>query len=669
MSIMAKYLKRIYIGLIILFLYLPIGVLIVSSFNNTKVLGKWGGFTLDWYKNLFENEAILNSLKNTLLIAVLAATIATILGVIGCVAISKMKRGTKSVINSVTNIPMLNAEIVTGLAFMLLFLGIGMKLTFNTLLIAHITFCIPYVVLSVMPKIEQSDRYMYEAARDLGATPIQAFFQITLPEIMPGVLSGFVMSFTMSIDDFVITYFTRGSGIDTLSTKIYTEVKKGIKPEMYALSTLLFVTVFILMILVNKSPADKREKKPVSKKKRIFMYAGAGAMAVAIIVAICFGMKGSKATENKELHVYNWGEYIDPEVIKMFEKETGYKVYYEEFETNEDMYTIVERGARTYDVICPSDYMIAKMIENNLLAEIDYSNVPNLSYIGEEYIELSKGFDPENKYSVPYCYGTVGIMYNTKMVNEEVSSWDILFDEKYSGEILMQASVRDAYCVALSELGYSINTLNEDELKEATELLIKQKPLVQAYVVDQVRDKMIDNRAAIGVIYSGEAEYMKEENPDLEYVVPEEGTNFWVDSWVIPSNAENKEAAEAWINFMCEPEIALLNFEYILYASPNTGVKELIEDENLLNSQALYPDDEILERCEVYEYLGEDGDAMYDKYWTQVGAASSEVEEEGETEEDGNSLFVIFNITGIVLVVSLLLVWNIISYVKERKRK
>lgn len=667
---MAKYLKKIYLGLIVLFLYLPIGVLIVSSFNNTKVLGKWGGFTFDWYKNLFENEAILNSLRNTLLIAVLAATIATILGVLGCVAISKMKRGTKSVINGVTNIPMLNAEIVTGLAFMLLFLGIGMKLTFNTLLIAHITFCIPYVVLSVMPKIEQSDRYMYEAARDLGATPLQAFFQITLPEIMPGVLSGFVMAFTMSIDDFVITYFTRGSGIDTLSTKIYTEVKKGIKPEMYALSTLLFVTVFILMILANKAPSEKREKKPVSKKKRIFTYAGAGVVAVAIIVAVIVSAKGNNTTTNKELYVYNWGEYIDPEVITMFEEKTGYKVYYEEFETNEDMYTIVERGARIYDVICPSDYMIAKMIENGLLAEIDYSNIPNLSYIGEEYMELSKGFDPENKYSVPYCYGTVGIMYNTTMVDDVVDSWDILFDEKYSGQILMQASVRDAYCVALSELGYSINTLNENELKEATELLIDQKPLVQAYVIDQVRDKMIDNRAAIGVIYSGEAEYMREENADLEYVVPKEGTNFWVDSWVIPSNAENKEAAEAWINFMCEPEIALLNFEYILYASPNTGVKELIEDEALLNSQALYPSDEVLERCAVYEYLGEDGDAMYDKYWTQVGAASSEVEDEGEEEESGgSSMFVILNIVGIIIVLGLLVFWNVKEGIKERKRK
>lgn len=658
---MSKYLKKIYIGLIVVFLYLPIGVLIVSSFNNTKVLGKWGGFTLDWYKQLFHNEAILNSLRNTLLIAVLAASIATVLGVLACVTINRMKRSTKSIIMGITNIPMLNAEIVTGLAFMLLFLGIGMSLSFSTLLIAHVTFCIPYVVLSVMPKIEQSDRSMYEAARDLGASPAYAFFKITLPEIMPGVVSGFVLSFTMSIDDFVITYFTRGSGIDTLSTKIYTEVKKGIKPEMYALSTLLFVTVFILMVLVNRTPSENGKEK---KKSGKLAYVGLFAVIAIVVFGLFFANPSSEVEDNKELYVYNWGEYIDPAVIEMFEKDTGYKVYYEEFETNEDMYTIVERGARTYDVICPSDYMIAKMIANNLLAEIDYSNVPNIKNIGKEYMESSKGFDPENKYSVPYTFGTVGIMYNKNMVDEVVDSWDILFDKKYEDQILMQASVRDAYCVALSYLGYSINTLNEDELQEATDLLIDQKPIVQAYVIDQVRDKMIDNRAALGVIYSGEAEYMRYENPDLEYVVPKEGSNIWIDSWVIPANCENKEAAEAWINYMCEPEIALLNFEYITYSSPVTVVKDLIEDEEIRNSETVYPGEDIISRCEVYEYLGEDGDALYDSYWTKVGAASDEVEE--EEGEKGLSLFVILNLVGIGVVIVFLVFWNIKSFVKRR---
>lgn len=624
---MKNFARRFYLFLIVLFLYMPIFVLIVASFNDSKILGTWKGFTLHWYRDFFENATMMNALRTTLVIALLSATIATVLGTLACMTMAKMKKSTKNIIVGITNIPMLNAEIVTALAFMLLFIGLGVSLSFSTVLIAHVTFCIPYVVLNVLPKVQQMDSNMYEAALDLGATPIQAFFLVTVPEIMPGILSGFLMSFTMSIDDFIITHFTRGSGINTLSTMIYTEVRKGIKPEMYALSTLLFVTVFILLFLVNYGPKSKSTKKHKSLTQLMFKnkYTIAVSMCVVIIAGI-FGYQLLK--DDKEyigdVYVYNWGEYIDPEVIELFEEETGYKVHYEEFETNEEMFTIVDKKARVYDVICPSDYMIEKMLEKDLLTEINFDNIPNLEHIGKQYLESAKGFDPENKYSVPYCWGTVGICYNKNMVNEEVNSWSILFDEKYDGKILMQASVRDAYCVALSYLGYSINTLNEDELKEATDLLVSQKPIVQAYVVDQVRDKMIKNAAALAVIYSGEAIYMQEENDALEYVVPDEGSNVWIDGWVIPKDCQNKEAAEAWINFLCRPDIALMNFEYITYSTPNESARALIEDEDIRNSQIAFPDNSVLSRCEVYNYLGTEGDNLYDYYWTIVGGAESD---------------------------------------------
>lgn len=615
--------KKIYLFLIVLFLYLPIFVLIVASFNDSKVLGTWNGFTLKWYQAFFENKSIMNALKSTLVLAVMAAFIATVMGTLACLTISRMKKLKRAAIMSITNIPMLNAEIVTGLAFMLLFISVGMTLSFSTVLIAHVTFCIPYAVLSIMPKVQQIDNNMYEAALDLGASRTYAFFKITLPDIMPGVLSGFFLSFTMSLDDFIITHFTRGSGFDTLSTKIYTEVRKGIKPEMYALSTLLFVTVFVLLLLINKAPAKKKVVTKKSEIRRKFVqYAAAGFAVILVVVSIFYSAEYlfAKDTGSNEIYVYNWGEYIDPEVLDMFERETGITVNYEEFETNEEMYTIIAKGARTYDVICPSDYMVQKMMENNLLAKINYDNIPNIKNIGSQYMESAKGFDPENEYCVPYCWGTVGIMYNKKMVDEPIDSWSVLFDSKYKNQILMQNSVRDAYCVALSYLGYSINTLNEDELKEATDLLIRQKPLVQAYVVDQVRDKMIKNAAAIGVIYSGEAIYMQRENEDLEYVIPKEGSNVWIDGWVIPKNCRNKEGAEAFINFLCRPDIALMNFDYITYSTPNEAARELIEDEEIRNSVIAFPDGEELENCEVYNYLGSDGDKLYDKYWTKVGA-------------------------------------------------
>ncbi len=337
------------------------------------------------------------------------------------------------------------------------------------------------------------------------------------------------------------------------------------------------------------------------------------------------GGKSSPSEGANELYVYNWGEYIDEEVIQLFEEETGIKVIYDLFETNEEMYPVIEAGGVTYDVVCPSDYMIQKMIENNMLAEINFDNVPNVSQIAPEYMERSRAFDPENKYSVPYCWGTVGILYNTSMVAPEdvPTKWSDLWNEKFSGEILMQDSVRDAFMVALKSLNYSMNSSDENELKEAKELLIQQKPLVQAYVIDQVRDKMIGGEAALGVIYSGEMLYIQEEvenlglGYDLEYIIPEEGTNVWIDSWVIPSNAKNKENAEKWIDFLCRPEIAKRNFEYITYPTPNQGAFELL-DEDMQNNKAVFPDWDSLERSEVYQYLGDDTDTLYNNLWKEV---------------------------------------------------
>ena len=282
------------------------------------------------------------------------------------------------------------------------------------------------------------------------------------------------------------------------------------------------------------------------------------------------------------------------------------------------MYPKIESGAAEYDIVCPSDYMIQKMIEKDLLAQIDFSNIPNIKNIDSNYMEQSKEFDPDNKYSVPYCVGTVGILYNKSMVTESIDSWDVLWDKQYADNILMQDSVRDAFMVALKKLGYSMNSTNEKELEEAKEALIEQKPLTQAYVVDQVRDKMIGNEAAIGVIYSGEAIYSQRENENLEYVIPKEGTNVWIDSWCILKNAPNKENAEKFINFLCRPDIALMNFEYITYSTPNAEARKLIEDEDIRNSQIAFPDLSQYNNLETYQYLGEDADYIYNELWKEI---------------------------------------------------
>jgi len=344
-----------------------------------------------------------------------------------------------------------------------------------------------------------------------------------------------------------------------------------------------------------------------------------GALLCGIVATALFTGCGSKGGENGVVYVYNWGEYIDPETIEMFEEETGIKVEYEEYETNEIMYPKVAAGTSNYDILCPSDYMITKLMENDMLAELNFDNMPNAkANIGAQYYEQAAGFDPGNKYCVPYCWGTVGILYNKTMVDEPVTSWDILWDEKYADNILMQDSVRDAFMVALKRNGHSMNSLNESELEQAKNDLIAQKPLVQAYVVDQVRDKMIAGEAAMGVIYSGEAIYTQRENPDLEYVVPEEGSNVWIDGWVIPKNAENKENAEKFIDFMCRPEIALMNFDYITYSTPNDAARALIEDEEIRNSKIAFPDLSQYNNMEVFVYLGEEGDELYNNLWKEI---------------------------------------------------
>ena len=634
-SRLKRFFQDFYLVFVLIFLYAPILTMMVLSFNTSKSRTDWGGFTLDWYVQMFESSSIMDALYNTLLIAFISALAATILGTAAAIGISSMKKTPRNIVMGINNIPMLNSDIVTGISLMLGFLAFGISLGFKTILLSHITFCVPYVILSVMPKLKQTSRYTYEAAMDLGAGPVEAFFKVVLPDIMPGVLSGFLLAFTMSLDDFIVTHFTRGAGVNTLSTLIYSEVRRGIKPSMYALSTVIFVTVLALLLITNFAP-EKQEKKnglPLTEKekaKRRHVEHVRKSLLVAasffVIAAVSFTTYRHFAVPvSNELYVYNWGEYIDESVIEDFEKETGIHVVYDLFETNEEMYPVIEAGGVAYDVVCPSDYMIQKMIENDLLAEIDFDNIPNIDQIDPEYMERSKAFDPENKYSVPYTWGTVGILYNDKRLEElgvePPDSWLDLWDERLAGEILMQDSVRDAFMCALKPLGYSLNSTDPNELEQAKDMLIAQKPLVQAYVIDQVRDKMLGEEAAVGVIYSGEMLYLQElaEGKDfnLEYVIPKEGTNLWIDSWVIPKNAKNKENAEKWIDFLCRPDIAKRNFEYITYATPNRGAFELL-DEDLQQNKAVFPDWDSLENAEVYQYLGEEADSLYNELWKEV---------------------------------------------------
>ncbi|AFM00446.1 spermidine/putrescine-binding periplasmic protein [Desulfitobacterium dehalogenans ATCC 51507] len=345
-------------------------------------------------------------------------------------------------------------------------------------------------------------------------------------------------------------------------------------------------------------------------KKSVLKKAG----VVVLLVAMLLGLAGCGGSDQAKLYVYNWGDYIDESVLAEFEKANNVDVIYEQFATNEEMYVKIKAGTAKYDVAIPSDYMITKMIHEGLLHTIDMNTIPNYAKIDDRFKNLA--FDTKNEYSVPYMWGTVGIIYNKTMVDGVVDSWDILWDKKYAKQILMLDSQRDSIAVALKKLGYSLNSREEKELDEAKKLLIQQKPLLMAYVGDEVKDKMIGNEAAMAVVWSGDAVFMKGENPNLEYVIPKEGSNIWYDSMVIPKTSQNKEMAEKFIDFMCSTDVAYKNADYIGYSTPQKEVRGMLP-EDLTSDPAYYPAEGALKGSEVFEDLS-DVLPIYDRIWTEV---------------------------------------------------
>ena len=626
--------KIIYLIIILLFLYLPIGTLMVLSFNHGKSMESWQGFSWRWYAEMFNNEEIMEALGNTLTIALWASIIATIIGVLACIGINAMSEKKRSFIMGLNNIPLLNADIVTGISIMMSFIMFGISLSYSTVLFAHITFCIPYVILSVMPKYKQLEDNIFEAALDLGASKSYAFFKIILPDIMPGIVSGFLLSFTMSVDDFVITHFTRGAGINTLSTLIYSQLKVGVRPTLFALSTCIFVGVLLILILANTFTASKKvvkEARQGTMKDVEYVYKKGMSpkkiVIISVILLVCMAVAifytpstPGEVLENGTIYVYNFGDYIDMDLIDEFEEEYQYSVVIDYFDTNEEMYPVIKNDSAHYDVVCASDYMIDKLRQEGLIQEINFNNIPNIDNLDDRIKQYIDGFDPGMKFSVPHTWGTYGIIYNEELLDDEskeeiesMPSWTALFDETFDGEIIMPNSVRECNMIGAKILGYSMNTTEESEIKEITDYLVKQKPLVYTFANDNARDLMIGNNAIISVITSGDARYAMNENEDLRYVIPEEGTEVWTDCWAIPTAAETKDGAEAWINFMLEKSSAEKNFDYLGYDIPN---KLLDVTDDVLGTKGKSPFDLIdLSTSETLKNLGSDGDDLYSEYW------------------------------------------------------
>ncbi len=617
--------NRILTILMFIFLYIPMAVLIVASFNTGKDIATFDGFTLSRYAELFQDEHLLNLLRNSLVVSILSTAIATTFGTVAAVGIHNLKPKLRKTVMSLTNIPMTNPDIVTGVSLSLLFVFVGTKmlgqrdsLTFWTLLIAHITFNLPYVILNVMPKLQQMNNSLTDAAMDLGCTPRQAFFKVTLHEIMPGIVSGAIMAFTMSLDDFVISYFVSGLDFVTLPVEIYSYTKKPIQPKIYAMFTLLFLLIFVLMVTMNllQIRADRtkgmRRAKAESKAMRTFKRVAAGLAAFCLLLGCGYLIVAPHTQDTITLNVYNWGQYIadgsddSMEIIAEFEARYPHiKVNYSTYDSNEIMYSKLANGGITVDVIIPSDYMIARLIEEDMLLELNFDNIPNYQYIDESF--RNTAYDPENRYSVPYTWGTVGILYNTKYVDEaDVTGWELLWNEKYEGKILMFGNSRDAFGIAQYMLGYDVNTTDTAQLDACAQVLMEQKPVLQQYVMDEIFATMQNEEAWIAPYYAGDCLVMMEENENLAFYLPEnQGFNLFIDAMCIPTCAEEKEAAELFINFLCDPEIAGANMDWICYSTPISAAKEYM-DPDTVSDPVSYPSDEVLANGSSYAYLPEE---------------------------------------------------------------
>ena len=653
--------SRLLMALTFLFLYAPIIILIVFSFNAGNSSSVWKGFSLHWYGELFHNRLIMHSVYITLMVSLLATVIATLAGTFASIGLYSMRRKKRGVLMAVNNIPMMNADIVTGvglcLLFVVLFNGWGafagwvnswqtlvvlperLTMGFGTLLLAHICFNIPYIILAVGPKLRQMDRNLIDAAQDLGCTWMQAFWRVVIPEIKPGIVSGALTAFTMSIDDFIISYFTAGTSSSTLAMTIYGMTKKRVSPEINAISTLLFATVLVLLALINvrESRADKHVQAAQaahaphthhnnSKNRKLLRRIAAGAVACVLLVTLI--VTGHSVKSDRVVNVCSWGEYIDESLITRFEEETGIRVNYQTAESNEALYSLIKMGGADFDVIVPSDYMIARLIEEDMLAELDYDNIPNFDLIYDTYKHLS--YDPENKYTVPYTWGALGIIYNTAMVSEPITSWSAMFDPQYAGQVLMINNSRDAIGAALLSLGYSLNTTDESQLEEAFSLIkqAKDNGVYQAFVMDEVFGKMEGGNAAIAMYYAGDYLTMLENNEDLAFVIPEEGSNWFVDAMCVLKSSQHKDEAEEWINFIASTDANLANMDYIWYASPNAEALEEypayyqeVNDEELDPElyEIMAPSEQTLARCELYENLPKATLRLYDSLWTRLG--------------------------------------------------
>ena len=616
---------KILMTLMIIFFYLPILYMIFFSFNEGKSLTSFTGFSLRWYQHMLASHDMMESLYTTFGVAFIATAVSTVVGTIAAIGLSKSKKIVRDLMDQVNNLPLMNPEIVTAIGFMLLFITFRVEKGYITMLLAHIAFCIPYVMLSVTPKIRSLDPNLADAAMDLGATPWQALTKVIVPQITPGIISGALIAFTMSIDDFIISYFVTGGGVKNLSIMVYT-MSKRINPSINAISTLVVVIITIMLIIINVVPAFLAKRQQKSEIKGHHILLPASVLAVVIVAVAIFGRMGGSNSSlpyaGESLYIYMPGEYIGENIISDFEEQTGASVIMENFDSNEQMYIKVANG-ESYDILIPSDYMIQRLIEEDFLQELDHSKLTCMDLLNDAVKDMP--FDPGNKYSISYFWGMVGIVYDKTVVDYadlEREGFDIFLDTKYKGDIYLYDSERDSFMMALKALGYSMNTEKEEELNEAYTWLEQCVTTMEPEIVmDEIIDNMAQARKALGITYSGDAAYIMSENENMGYYLPESGTNQWCDAMVIPKNAKNPELAHEFMNFISSYDFAYDNSSYVGYTSPNVEVMNDLSASDYDGINAYLPRIEY-EKDEVFVY-NEATRKIISNLWSKIKIVAS----------------------------------------------
>ena len=600
-----KALYVVYIICMFVFFYLPIVVTMVFSFNSSKSLTNMTGFSLRWYERLISDGSIMKAVYVSLTIALFATIISTALGTITAIGLSKSRKVLRDVVLNINNFPIMNPDIVTAIGLMILFSSVMITKGYMTMLLAHVAFCTPYVITSVYPKVRQLDSSIADAAMDLGATPFEALVKVIIPMLKDGIYAGVLLAFTMSFDDFVISYFVTGNGVENISIVVYNMTKRT-NPTINALSTIVIIVIVILIVASRLIP---NMLKNTMKKF----------MAVALVLVIGFSAFAGVKSKGNVLRIFNAGEYMDPELITQFEERYNCKVIYETFDSNESMYTKLMSGSK-YDILIPSDYMIERLITEDMLIPVDWDNISHKDDIDPE--NMGYAFDPENKYSVPYFVGTVGILYDKEKVDEKdlEQGWEILRNPKYAGDLYMYDSERDSFMIALKALGYSMNTSNEKEIEKAYEWLIEQKKTMDVvYAGDDVMDNMIAGNKSLAVVYSGDGAYIMAENDKLGYFEPEQGTNEWCDCMVMTKDCQNEALAESFMDYMLEYDVVYQNSIFVGYTTPVAEVREELKGTEFDGINAYIPGIGGPNN-EVFRYQDKKTKQLFADLWTKVKA-------------------------------------------------